>query len=729
MSDRDLHRLKDLPIPEASAERKAEALQSAMAAFDANEKVFSNKTKGSDNPSRLKAVSTTSLWEWIMQKRYYVGPVAASLLIAPLAVHLTVQQMDENDDRPILEGLFSSPTPAEETEALVELTPANKPEKSSPVALSDRSLGRTDRTEAPNIVGFAPSVSEAEPSDLQGIVAAPPAPSTDSHIVRQGGGSIDGVTAQAPRSNEVSSLYGRVAPAPAAERKAKRERAIALNSKALSSARHQPRPQDALPAQSAGDRFSQLDRNGFLAVDTDPVSTFSIDVDTASYSYVRKLLNRGELPSADAVRTEEMVNYFTYDYPLAENLEQPFKPSVTVYPTPWNQNTQLMHVAIRAFDVPEDARPPVNLVFLVDVSGSMQAPDKLPLLKASLRLLLSKLDAEDTISLVTYAGSAGTALEPTSAAERSKILSALDNLAAGGSTAGAAGIRAAYDLAHQSKKDGSINRVILATDGDFNVGVSSDDELKKLISEKRNEGVFLSVLGFGTGNYNDSLMQVLAQNGNGTAAYIDTLGEARKVMVEQAGSALVPVAKDVKIQVEFNPATVSEYRLIGYETRALNRADFNNDKVDAGDVNAGHRVTALYEFTPAGTESAYNDALRYKKETTDTGSSAEPSAQSNELAFLKLRYKLPDSDKSKLITLPILKSDSKQTLDAVSNEVAFATGVAAFAEKLSGSEYSADYSYDEIKSLAKRGLSGGNGSLRNEFVGLVDLAELLSAQK
>lgn len=723
MSDWDLQKLKDLPVPDANPTRKGDALDAAMVAFEANEKIFPAKTKGSANRSRPKGVSSTSLWEWIMNSRYYVGPVAAGLLIAPLAVHLSLQHMDadypnvftdrapmdlkENEVRPSSQKMFEeSPVSVESDVRAIHTDsemPAEKPKQDN-------------KTEIYRLYG----------GTNFGAPSAEPAPSPKPPVPLQNAGSLDGVAEQKEvNANQISGLLPSVAPAPATEMRSKRSGSHALvGSKALSSARHQPQDHIAPPATSAGDRFSQIDRNSFVAVDADPVSTFSIDVDTASYSYVRKLLNIGQLPSPDAVRTEEMVNYFTYDYPLAESADQPFQPTVTVYPSPWNPNTQLMHVGIRAYDVPEDARPPVNLVFLVDVSGSMQAPDKLPLLKASLRLLLSKLDEDDQISIVTYAGSAGTALEPTKASERSKILAALDNLEAGGSTAGAAGIQAAYALANQSKQDGSVNRVILATDGDFNVGVSSDEELKQLISKKRNEGVFLSVLGFGSGNYNDSLMQVLAQNGNGTAAYIDSLAEARKALVAEAGSALVPVAKDVKIQIEFNPATVSEYRLIGYETRALNRADFNNDKVDAGDVNAGHRVTALYEFTPAGSATVYNDALRYKKAASDAGGD-----QTDELAFLKLRYKLPDSDTSKLMTQPVTKGSAKQSLASVSDEVAFATGVAAFAEKLNGSQFSADFSYDQVRDLAKRGLSSGNGSIRNEFMGLIDLAELLSARK
>ena len=404
------------------------------------------------------------------------------------------------------------------------------------------------------------------------------------------------------------------------------------------------------------DRFQKAETNPVKSVKQEPVSTFSIDVDTASYAFVRRTLENGALPRRDAVRVEEMVNYFSYDYPRPENAETPFRPSIALYPTPWNQDTLLMHVGIKGHDIVTDEKPRSNLVFLIDVSGSMQAKDKLPLLKSAFRLLVNRLGPDDTVAIVTYAGRAGTVLEPTKVSQKHKILSALDRLRSGGSTAGAAGIRQAYALAQSGFDKNGVNRVILATDGDFNVGISDVNELKRYIERKRKSGVFLSVLGFGQGNYNDHLMQVLAQNGNGNAAYIDNLREAQKVLVEEAGSTLFPIAKDVKIQIEFNPALVREYRLVGYETRALKREDFNNDRVDAGDIGSGHTVTAIYELTPVGSPAQLVDDLRYRKAETEKQPEVRTDdAPASEYAFLKLRYKRPNENKSNLLTVPVTK--------------------------------------------------------------------------
>ena len=381
-------------------------------------------------------------------------------------------------------------------------------------------------------------------------------------------------------SRQASGLISRgqqAAPAPLAS---KAERMIA------------PLPdQDVQPPgvyQDVGrDRFEDFETNPVKVVDEEPVSTFSIDVDTASYSFVRRQLNHGLLPQKDAVRVEEMINYFDYAYPLPETRETPFRASVAVTPSPWAEGRKLVHIGIKGYDIAPDERPRSNLVFLLDVSGSMNHPDKLPLLKNSMKMLLESLQPDDTVGIVVYAGAAGKVLEPTPAKDKAKILEALDRLAAGGSTAGAEGIRQAYQLAEANFDTGAVNRVILASDGDFNVDITSTEELKDFVERKRKSGIYLSVLGFGQGNLNDQLMQALAQNGNGTAAHIDTLNEARKVLVEEATGTLFPIAKDVKIQVEFNPATVAEYRLIGYETRALKREDFRNDKVDAGELGRG----------------------------------------------------------------------------------------------------------------------------------------------
>ncbi len=459
------------------------------------------------------------------------------------------------------------------------------------------------------------------------------------------------------------------------------------------------------------DRFKDFEANPVKQAATDPLSTFSIDVDTSSYSFLRRSLMENALPSKDAVRVEEMVNYFPYDYAGPKDRAEPFKANVSLMPTPWNADTKLMRIGIKGFSLDGQAKPHSNLVFLIDTSGSMDEPDKLPLLLNSFRLLLDTLGPDDTVSIVTYAGSAGTVLEPTKASEKGKILAALDNLSAGGSTAGAEGIRQAYNLAEQNFDKLGVNRVILATDGDFNVGISDPRELEDFVEKKRQTGVYLSVLGFGEGNYNDEMMQALAQNGNGNAAYIDSLSEARKVLVDEATSTLFPIANDVKIQVEFNPATVSEYRLIGYETRLLNKDDFNNDHVDAGDIGAGHTVTALYEVTPKGSRGQLVDPLRY-------GTAEQAGTPAGEYAFVKIRYKLPGEDKSHLITEPVTAAD--ETPDSEAN---FAAAVAAFGQILRGGEFTRSYSYDDVIALANAAKGRDEFGYRAEFINLVRLAK------
>lgn len=472
------------------------------------------------------------------------------------------------------------------------------------------------------------------------------------------------------------------------------------------------------PQVADRDRFETLTPNPVKRTAEEPVSTFSIDVDTAAYAFVRRSLNNGVLPPKNAVRVEEMINYFSYDYPLPKDGAVPFKPTITVFPTPWNPATKLVHIAIKGHALAPAQKPRANLVFLVDVSGSMQSADKLPLLKNALRLLVDHLGADDSVALVTYAGQAGTALEPTPVKDKAKILAAIDRLQAGGSTAGAEGIVTAYALAEAKFDPKGINRIILATDGDFNVGIDDPEQLKGFVERKRQSNIFLSVLGFGQGNYNDALMQKLAQNGNGNAAYIDTLNEARKVLVEEASATLFPIAKDVKIQVEFNPAVVAEYRLIGYETRLLKREDFNNDQVDAGEVGAGHSVTALYEITPAGAATQMVDDLRYGKPAT-TGSQAK----SGEYGFLKIRYKLPDTDTSKLISQPIDASLALDSLARVSTEARFAAAVAAFGQLLRGDPYTKGFGYDDVLKLAEPARGQDLFGYRSEFLNLVRLAK------
>ena len=432
----------------------------------------------------------------------------------------------------------------------------------------------------------------------------------------------------------------------------------------------------------------------------------------------------GASPAADAapdaVRVEELINYFPYDYPLPASREEPFRPTVAVYPTPWNANTRIVHIGIKGYDVVPAERPAANLVFLVDVSGSMDAPDKLPLVKASLKMLAGRLSDRDRIAIVTYAGEAGVALQPTSGSDLATITAAIDRLGAGGSTAGAAGIETAYALARANFAKDGVNRVVLATDGDFNVGTSDDAGLTRLIEKERRSGVFLSVLGFGQGNYNDALMQRLAQNGNGTAAYIDQLDEAQKVLVDEATSTLFPVAKDVKIQVEFNPATVAEYRLIGYETRLLDRTDFNDDTVDAGEVGSGATVTALYEIVPVGSPARLADDLRY-------GARAAPAASpDSEYGFLKIRYKLPDEDTSRLIEQPIDRGLETDALASLSDDVRFAAAVAAFGQKLKGTRFTDAMPWDAVITLAEGARGPDPWGYRSGFVRLARLAKSLS---
>jgi len=472
------------------------------------------------------------------------------------------------------------------------------------------------------------------------------------------------------------------------------------------------------------DRFEAFDQNTVQRVSETPVSTFSVDVDTASYSFVRRQLNHGVLPQGDAVRVEELVNYFDYDYVLPDTEEQPFAASVAVSDSPWAEGRKLMHIGIKGYDLEAAQKPRTNLVFLLDVSGSMNSPDKLPLVKQSMELLLTSLDPDDTVAIVVYAGAAGTVLEPTAVKDKQKIINAMNQLSAGGSTAGAQGIRLAYELAEANFDPEAVNRVILATDGDFNVGITNQRELLSFIERKREQGVFLSVLGFGQGNYQDQTMQTLAQNGNGVAAYIDTLSEAQKVLVDEATSTLFPIAKDVKIQVEFNPATVAEYRLIGYETRHLNREDFNNDAVDAGDIGAGHTVTAIYEITPVGSGAAQIEASRYAPK-----SQTERAAMANEYAFLKIRYKLPEENQSRLITQPITHAADVELggTGTLSREAGFATAVAGFAQLLKGGKYTGDYSYDDVIALAQRTKGDDAYGYRTEFIQLVRKAKTASA--
>ncbi len=469
------------------------------------------------------------------------------------------------------------------------------------------------------------------------------------------------------------------------------------------------------------DEFARYQVNPYKRVEANPVSTFSADVDTASYSFVRQFVKRGQRPPAGSVRVEEMVNYFDYGYDKPIDKTEPFKPSITIVPSPWNAETRLVHIGVQGYEAPSQsplARPDMNLVFLIDVSGSMRPENKLPLLKKSFDPLIKQLRPQDTISIVTYAGSAAIALEPVSGDKKDEIRAAIVQLGAAGSTAGAAGIQTAYELAAKNFDPKGTNRVILATDGDFNVGLSGIEALKAFISDKRKSGIYLSVLGFGQGNLKDHRMQTLAQNGNGIAGYIDSLKEARKFFEQDMGKNMVPIADDLKLQVEFNPERVSEYRLIGYETRALKREDFNNDKVDAGDVGQGHAVTAIYEINPTGSNRHFVDPLRYGKEEAKRDTSFF-----NEFGFLKIRYKKPGEAKSKLLSTSISDRNRFDSLDIAPSSTRFAVAVAAYGLKLSGDSYMDGMDWNAVTDLALEAKGLDEFGHRAEFVELTRSAE------
>lgn len=468
--------------------------------------------------------------------------------------------------------------------------------------------------------------------------------------------------------------------------------------------------------------YEGLPPNGVRQVAEHPVSTFSVDVDTGAYANVRRYLMQGKLPPTAAVRSEELLNYFSYADPVPNETDKtPFKVSSEISTTPWNPDTRLLRVALKAKGVGSAMAKPANLVFLVDVSGSMHSADKLPLLKQSLRMLVRELGEQDKVSLVVYAGASGVVLEPTGGHKKVKIEQALQQLRAGGSTNGGEGIRLAYAKAKEAFIPGGINRVILATDGDFNVGTVNHEALLDLVEQQRKAGIALTTLGFGQGNYNDHLMEQLADHGDGNHAYIDSLLEARKVLVEERGSTLQTLARDVKIQIEFNPQWVDEYRLIGYENRVLAREDFNNDAVDAGEMGAGHSVVALYEVALRGEDGQRIDALRY----VDSGDKlSQESAKSDELAFVKLRYKTPQGGASRLLTHAVNQS-AVDVLDATSVDFRFTAAVAAFAQKLRGGKYLQDYDYPQIRQLATDARGADQGGYRADFLRLVGLAESL----
>jgi Ca-activated chloride channel family protein len=472
-------------------------------------------------------------------------------------------------------------------------------------------------------------------------------------------------------------------------------------------------PPVAVPTDPGRERYQGEDISPVRLVTAEPVSTFSVDVDTGAYANTRRFLTQGQLPPRDAVRTEEMINYFRYDYAAPRDRTTPFTVTTDLARTPWNENTRLLRIGLRGYDLPHNDRPPANLVFLLDVSGSMNSADKLPLVKAALSKLAGELSPKDQVSVVVYAGAAGLVLEPTN--DTRKIRAALDRLEAGGSTAGGAGLKLAYQIARDNMIQGGVNRVILATDGDFNVGVSDSKALIEMIEKERDSGITLTTLGFGTGNYNEAMMEQVADHGNGNYAYIDSALEAEKVLSDEMQSTLFTIAKDVKIQVEFNPAQVSQYRLLGYENRALREEDFDNDKVDAGDIGAGHQVTAIYEIVPANAKG-WIAPRRYENAPASVSTT-----RASELAYVKLRYKMPDGTTSKLIerTVP---AASMQTAALPQGDFAFAAAVAAFGQKLRADPLLGTFDLPQIAALAGR----QTDFWRQEFLKLTAVADGLN---
>ncbi len=485
-----------------------------------------------------------------------------------------------------------------------------------------------------------------------------------------------------------------------------------------------PTTRAALPASMAApepantERYEAIEGNPVQRASEQPVSTFSVDVDTGSYANVRRMLRQGMRPPADAVRVEEMINYFEYGHPAPADRTVPFRVTTELAPAPWNPRRKLLMVGIKGYDVDKSELPPANLVLLIDTSGSMHSPDKLPLLKHAFAQLVPQLRAHDRVSIVVYAGSAGLVLPPTPGDQHATILDALERLRAGGSTNGGDGIRLAYAVARQAYVDGGVNRILLATDGDFNVGTIDRGALETLVADQRKSGIALSTLGFGQGNYHDAMAERLADAGDGQHVYIDTPEEARKVLVQQMQATLLTIANDVKVQIEFNPAVVAEYRLIGYENRLLAREDFANDRVDAGDIGAGHEVTALYEIALAGEGGERLPPLRYAGDRPGT-----PSA-GGELAHLRLRYKLPGQDRSRLIETPVLRSSLRASPGP---SLRWAAAVAGYADLLRGGHNVEDWQWEQVAAAATGAVGDDRWGLRREFIGLVDAARELAS--
>jgi Ca-activated chloride channel homolog len=720
-----LARLPEAPAP--APEAREAAIANALERFEKN-----NATRFQGNEHDLRLMQQTAASNSPSRRRALMPrarQLVAASLVALMAGSATWFYVNENSVVPTTDKVIYETSnkgivdKIEATQSNVSPPPVGQSPlpQTPPEVFGKLQAGQADESRPAQ----APAKPQPAPTaQIQGYAYdGRPAPPANQPAAGAGAGTLrrEGLPPQAPVSRsrgDADRMAEHAAPVPRFE----------PQMSGLVPRPH-PRPeQPGAPAEPIGrDKFPSATENPFKIVREAPVSTFSIDVDTASYSFARASLNRSVLPQPASVRVEEMINYFPYAYPAPASASEPFRTTVAVFPSPWSEGRKIVQIGIKGYAVQPATRPRANLVFLIDTSGSMNAPNRLPLVKQSLAMLVEQLDAKDRVAIVTYAGNAGTALEPTAASEKTKILGVIERLDAGGSTAGAEGIRQAYALAERNFDADGVNRVILATDGDFNVGITNKDELKGYIERQRGKGIFLSILGFGMGNYNDALMQTLAQNGNGAAAYIDTINEARKVLVDEATSTLIPIAKDVKIQVEFNPATIAEYRLIGYETRLLNRDDFNNDKVDAGDVGSGQTVTALYEIVPVGGPRAVGD-LRYGQPSGPAGTTG-PASAAGEYAFVKIRYKLPKSDVSTLISTPVDRSSEHSRFEEAPTEARFATSVAAFGEILRGGRHTGSFAYDDVLRIASAARGEDAFGYRSEFLQLVRAAKTASAMR
>ncbi len=704
--------LKPSPAPDPQA--KAAALALAMENFDRLQGSSAAPRLSQDRPARAGFLNGVRK----MLKPLTTRPMlAATTSVAALLVGLfVVLPQLQSLPRPEKPASVTVPGPKEIAQNSAAQSKDETPDlgrADGTVALQSQPQLATPKVDQPAVTG---TTANAAPRDKMAAATIPAAKPAAQGIAEPRQSDLaashsDGAAGKLAEARPLPAPPAAVAPPSPTNRAIASGAAIAMSDALVASP---PADQTYIQQAPNTEAFNTAAANPVHVTAEEPVSTFSVDVDTASYSVIRSSLNAGQLPPPEAVRIEEMVNYFPYTYPAPEAGGAPFTDTVTVMPTPWNPGTRLVHIALQGRLPAIADRPPLNLVFLIDTSGSMEDAGKLPLLKHSLTLMLAKLRPEDRIAIVAYAGAAGEVLPPTAASDRSAILNALNNLGAGGSTAGAEGLALAYQVAGQMQRDGAVSRVLLATDGDFNVGISDPEALKSFVAKERDTGVYLSVLGFGRGNLDDATMQTLAQNGNGTASYIDTLAEAQKVLVDQLTGALFPIADDVKIQVEWNPAQVAEYRLIGYETRALQREDFNNDKVDAGEIGAGLQVTALYEVTAPGSPALQNDPLRYGK--------APDAATSGELGFLRLRYKDPGQQVSKLIETPITANGD------ASADAEFAAAIAGFGQLLQHSQYLGNWSYDQAIALAASAKGQDEFGYRAEAVTLIRLAQSLSAQ-